>query len=67
MMAPTEPLTLAWCAATRTTRSGREVSPEEKLTLEQALRGVTLDAAFALQLDHEIGSGQVAARKQHPV
>lgn len=56
MMAPTEPLTLAWCAATRTTRSGKEVSPEEKLTLEQALRGVTIDAAFALQLDHEIGS-----------
>ncbi len=56
MMAPTEPLTLAWCAATRITRSGREVSPEEQLTLEQALRGVTVDAAFALQLDHEIGS-----------
>lgn len=56
MMAPTEPLTLAWCAATRTTRSGREVSPEEQLTLEEALRGITIDAAFALHLDHEIGS-----------
>ncbi len=56
MMAPTEPLTLAWCAATRTTRSGREVCPEEQLTLEQALRGITIDAAFALHLDHEIGS-----------
>jgi predicted amidohydrolase YtcJ len=56
MMAPTEPLLLAWCAATRTTRSGREVAPEEKLTLEQALRGITIDAAFGLNLDHEIGS-----------
>ncbi len=56
MMAPTEPLTLAWCAATRTTRSGREVCSAEQLTLEEALRGITIDAAFALHLDHEIGS-----------
>ena len=56
MMAPTEPLTLAWCAATRTTRSGREVCLQEQLTLEEALRGITIDAAFALHLDHEIGS-----------
>lgn len=56
MMAPTEPLFLAWCAATRTTKSGRVVCPEEQLTLEQALRGITIDAAFALHLDHEIGS-----------
>ncbi len=56
MMAPMEPLTLAWCAATRTTRSGDTVSPEERLSLEQALRGITIDAAFGLKMDHEIGS-----------
>ncbi len=56
MMAPTEPLLLAWCAATRTTRSGQVVSPQERLTLEQALRGITIDAAFALGMDDEIGS-----------
>lgn len=56
MMAPTEPLFLAWCAAARTTRSGRVASPTERLSLDQALRGVTIDAAFALGLDHEIGS-----------
>ena len=56
MMAPMEPLLLAWCAATRTTKSGRCVSPEEMLTVEQAMRGITIDAAFALKLDHEIGS-----------
>ncbi len=56
MMAPMEPLMLAWCAATRTTRSGSQVAPEERLTLKQALRGITIDAAFALRLDHEIGS-----------
>ena len=56
MMAPMEPLLLAWCAATRTTQSGRTVSPQECLSLEQALRGITIDAAFGLNLDHEIGS-----------
>ena len=56
MMAPTEPLFLAWCAAARITRSGRTVSPTERLTLDQALRGVTIDAAFGLGMDHEIGS-----------
>lgn len=56
MMAPPEPLLLAWCAATRTTRSGQVVAPEERLTLMQALRGITIDAAWALRVDHEVGS-----------
>jgi predicted amidohydrolase YtcJ len=56
MMAPLEPLLLAWCAAARVTRSGRKVSPEECLTLDQALRGITIDAAYGLHMDHEIGS-----------
>jgi predicted amidohydrolase YtcJ len=55
-MAPVEPLFLAWCAATRRTREGRIAGPPEQLTLEQALRGITIDAAFALRMDHEIGS-----------
>ncbi|MDE1947396.1 MAG: amidohydrolase [Burkholderiales bacterium] len=56
MMAPPEPLLLAWCAATRTTREGRVVSPDERLTLQQALRGITIDAAWALRVEHEVGS-----------
>jgi predicted amidohydrolase YtcJ len=55
-MAPVEPLFLAWCAATRESRSGRVMSPSERLTLDQALRGITIDAAYALRMDHEIGS-----------
>jgi predicted amidohydrolase YtcJ len=62
MMAPTEPLLLAWCAATRRTREGRVVSPSECLTMEQALRGVTIDAAWALRIEHEVGS--IAAGKR---
>jgi hypothetical protein len=56
LMAPIEPLLLAWCAAARTTRSGKQVSPTECMTLQQALRGITIDAAFAIKMDHEIGS-----------
>lgn len=56
MMAPMEPLLLAWCAASRITRSGRKVSPDECLSVQQALRGITIDAAYAINLDHEIGS-----------
>lgn len=62
MMAPPEPLLLAWCAANRITNSGRVAGPEERLTLMQALRGITIDAAWALRLDHEIGS--IAAGKR---
>ncbi len=62
MMAPPEPLTLAWCAATRTTHSGKVVSPTERLSLMQALRGVTIDAAWALRVEHEVGS--IAAGKR---
>jgi predicted amidohydrolase YtcJ len=56
MMAPPEPLLLAWCAANRITASGAVAGPAERLTLDQALRGITLDAAWALGLEAEIGS-----------
>ena len=62
MMAPPEPLLLAWCAATRQTPSGKIMAPDERLTLMQALRGITIDAAWALRLEHEVGS--IAAGKR---
>jgi predicted amidohydrolase YtcJ len=36
--------------------------PGEKLTREEALRGFTLDAAWSLFLDHEVGSLEVGKR-----
>ena len=56
MMAPLEPLLLAWCAATRRGLSGQVLAPDERLSLMQALRGITIDAAWALRLEQEIGS-----------
>ena len=55
-MAPAAPLTLAWVAVNRVTSEGSLMSPEERITVAQALRAVTIDAAFALRMEDEIGS-----------
>ncbi|WP_413275522.1 amidohydrolase [Floridanema evergladense] len=55
-MAPADPLFLAWCAATRTTVSGRIATPEQRISVERALNGVTLESAYFMQLENEIGS-----------
>ncbi len=55
-MAPAAPLTLAWVAVNRVTSEGTLMAPEERITVAQALRAVTLDAAFALRMEDEIGS-----------
>ena len=55
-MAPARPLQLAGNAATRRTFDGKIFSPEEQLTLDQALRAVTIDAAYILGKEDQIGS-----------
>jgi hypothetical protein len=40
-----------WCALTRRTRLGRELIPDERLSLGAALRMFTADAAWACHLD----------------
>lgn len=53
---PLDPLFTAWCAVTRTTRSGRTQGEYERISVEEALYAITLGAAYTLKLDHEIGS-----------
>lgn len=55
-MAPGEPLFLVWAGVNRTTVSGRVAGPEHRLSVEDALRAVTIDAAQSLRLEGEIGS-----------
>ncbi len=55
-MAPALPLNNAWVAANRISESGRVMGQEECLSLDQALRAITVDAAYVLGLEHEIGS-----------
>ncbi len=51
-----------WCAVNRVTPSGRTLGQEEKITPHEALRAVTIDAAYQLHLDHEIGSLEAGKR-----
>lgn len=55
-MAPARPLYLAWTAMSRETMSGKKYVPPRGLTLEEALKAITIDAAYVLGLDRIIGS-----------
>jgi predicted amidohydrolase YtcJ len=56
---PEEPLRNISVAATRLAPSGRVLAPEERLTVEQAIRAQTIDAAWQLFADDVIGSLEV--------
>jgi predicted amidohydrolase YtcJ len=56
---PEEPLRNISVAVTRTAPSGRVLAPEERLTVEQAIRAQTVDAAWQLFSDDVIGSLEV--------
>lgn len=56
---PEEPLRNIAVAATRTAPSGRVLAPEQRITVEQAIRAQTIDAAWQLFSDDVIGSLEV--------
>jgi predicted amidohydrolase YtcJ len=55
-MAPSDPLYLAWCGVNRLTPSHRVAGPEQRISVEQALRAVTIDAAYSWRREDWIGS-----------
>lgn len=55
-MAPADPLFLAWCAANRLTPSGRVAAPEQKIGVYDALKAITIEAAYSWRKEKEIGS-----------
>jgi len=55
-MAPAKPLTSAWVAVNRLGETGTVLGPEERISVDQAMRAITVDAAYALGMEHEIGS-----------
>jgi predicted amidohydrolase YtcJ len=52
----------AWCAVNRLTPKGRVLGPDERISVWQALRAVTVDAAHQLHMDHEIGTLEAGKR-----
>lgn len=55
-MAPADPLFLMWNGVNRITTSGRVAAPDQRVSREAALRAVTLDAAYSLKMEKQIGS-----------
>ena len=64
---PLGPLFTAWCAVNRRTASGRTLGAQERIGAADALRTVTLGAAYTLGLDGEIGSIEAGKRADFAV
>ncbi len=58
-MAPVEPLTLVWTAVNRQTSKGNNFSQDQRISVFDAMKAVTIDAARALNLENVIGSLKV--------
>lgn len=59
-MAPAQPLSLIWTAVNRVGLSGETVlGKDEKITVMDALKAVTVNAAYTARLEDEIGSIEV--------
>jgi predicted amidohydrolase YtcJ len=64
---PLGPLFTAWCAVNRLTSSGRELGAHERIGVADALRAITLGAAYTLGLDGEVGSIEAGKRADFAV
>ncbi len=56
---PVDPLFTMWVATTRTTAEGHQLGPEQCISAYDALKAVTLDAAYLLGQDNSKGSIEV--------
>ena len=59
---PMGPLATAWAAAERMTAGGRRLGEAQRIPVEDALRCVTLGAAYVLKMDREVGSIECGKR-----
>ena len=64
---PLGPLFTAWCAVNRRTASGRTLGEHERISVADALRTITLGAAYTLGLDGEVGSIETGKRADFAV
>lgn len=66
-MAPAQPLNNAWIAANRLTESGAVMAPNERASLDAALRAITTNAALVLGREDEVGSIRAGKRADFTV
>jgi len=66
-MAPAQPLNSAWVAANRINCQGEVMCAEERISAEQALAAITLNAARVLGRENEIGSIRAGKRADFTV
>jgi predicted amidohydrolase YtcJ len=55
-MAPGRPLFLMWSAVNRVTNDGNVRGPDQRVSRLGALKAVTLEAAYSLRLENDVGS-----------
>lgn len=59
-MAPAQPLSLVWAAVNRIGLSGETVlGAQEKITVDEAMRAITIDAAYTARLEGSVGSIEI--------
>ncbi|MCP5030986.1 MAG: amidohydrolase family protein, partial [Actinomycetia bacterium] len=55
-MCPSDPLAMAGWGAGRLTLGGRVVGPEQRIPIHDALKAVTIGAAYSWRREHDLGS-----------
>jgi predicted amidohydrolase YtcJ len=58
-MCPSDPLAMASYAVNRITASGRVAGPEQRISVHEALRAVTIGSAHSWRREHDLGSIEV--------
>lgn len=58
-MAPAKPMQLVWAAVNRFTAEGPIAGPQHRVPLDDALKAITIDAAFSIQMEKRVGSIEV--------
>ena len=66
-MYPPGPLRLAGTAAARLTRTGESLGADQAISVREAIRAVTIDAAWQLGIDEDVGSIEVGKRADFTV
>lgn len=66
-MFPADPISLMKTAVMRQTKSGKVLGPEQALTPQQALRAMTINGAWQLNMETKIGSLEVGKKADFTV